>query len=453
MFANRDVVGSTPAKRVALDVLEAGVRAADPERVVAATIRVEGSTLTVQGTEYDLGAYERVVVLGGGNAAGVVANALETRVGEYLDGGVVVTDNPVGTTIVEEVVGDHPVPSRDAVVGAERVLETAEDATADTLVLAVVTGGGSALLPAPVSGVGLEDVQALTTDLLASGVDIHALNTVRKHLSRIKGGCLAAAAAPATVVGLVFSDVVGNDPSVVASGPLSPDATTYSDAVTVLDDADITPPTAVTNHLETGVRGDHPETPSPTDDLFQTVDVYVLADGHTALDAARTEAQHRGLETLLLSGSIEGEARTVGAVHAAIARETLHHGNPLEPPAVILSGGETTVTLEAGGGRGGPNQECALGAGTDITRWATNDDAVVVACMDTDGIDGNTEAAGAILDQSTITDLDTAQHALDSHDVTPYLERVDAVLETGFTGTNVNDLRVLVVGRPPDDDR
>lgn len=449
MFANRDAVGTTAAKRVALDVLEAGIRAAHPDTVVGSTLSVDGSTLTVQGQAYELERYDRVVVLGGGKAAGVVAAALESMLGAVIDAGVVVTDNPVGTTTVEEVEADHPVPSPRGVTGAERVLETAETASADTLVLSVITGGGSALLPAPVPAIDLDDIQRVTSQLLASGVDIHAINAVRKHLSRIKGGGLATAAAPATVVGLVFSDVVGNDPPVIASGPLSPDPTTYDDARTAISDAGVTPPEPVTDYLGAGVQGTHPETPGSDSAAFDHVDVHVLADAHTAIDAARTEARTQGLDTLVLSGSIEGEAQSVGAVHAAISREALHHGDPIEPPAVVLSGGETTVTIEDGG-QGGPNQECALSAAIEIAEWGRGDDQVVVACVDTDGIDGTADAAGAVLDESTVHDSETARTALQTHDVTPYLDDVDALLDTGFTGTNVNDLRVLVLGTPPD---
>jgi len=447
VIRNRAAIGGTPARDLALDLLEAGITAAHPDTVLPAALTVEESEVAVGGRTYDFAAYDRVLVVGGGKAAGVAAARLEALLGDRIDDGVVVTGTRAGTDRVKEVVGAHPVPDAAAVEGTQRLHALLADADAATLVVVVLTGGGSALLPAPAGVLTLGDLQAVTEGLVTSGADIHAVNAVRKHLSRVKGGQLARAAAPATVVGLVFSDVVGNDPGVVASGPLSPDTTTYAQARDVLADWDVPVPSRVRTHLEAGVAGEIPETPRADDPCFESVTVTVLADGHTAIDAARDRADTRGVATMVVSGSLTGEAATAGGVHAAIARESLTRGDPIAPPAVVLSGGETTVSVAGEGGRGGPNQECVLGAGIELADWPPLGE-VVFASVDTDGIDGATEAAGAIVDTGTITDRRAARAALRDHDVAPYLAAANAHVDTGVTGTTVNDLRVLVVGTP-----
>ena len=444
MKVDRDSLAETSTHEVALDCLEAGIRGAHPARVVDRRVGLDGDRLSVDGATYDLAAYRQVLVLGGGNAAGTVAASLEEELGDRIDGGVVVTDVLDDATEVELVEGDHPVPSERGMAGAERVRAPAEAATEETLVLGVVTGGGSALLPAPADDLSLENVQQVTDELLASGAAIDEINAVRKHLSALKGGRLAEAAAPATVVGLVFSDVVGNDLDVVASGPFVPDASTYEEALAVVNPEtgvlrfDV--PASVRTRLERGVQGDVPETPDPGDPVFEGVETHVLADGFTALDAARDEAVERGYDAHVLSSRIRGEAREAARSHVAIAEEMRATGNPFDPPAVVLSGGETTVTLR-GDGDGGPNQEFALSAALEL-----DEENVVVASVDTDGVDGASEAAGAVVDARTVTDDESDAHdALEGNDSLPFLDAHDALVVTGPTGTNVNDLRVMVV--------
>ncbi|MFB6269612.1 MAG: glycerate kinase [Halobacterium sp.] len=435
---DRRALAGTPARDTALACVEAGIEAAHPERVVADAVDLEDGTLRIAGDTYDLTSYERVVVLGGGNAAAHVASALSGVLGDRLDGGVVVTDDPVDVPDVTVLQSDHPVPSERGVEATAELLDAARGCGADTLVLAVVTGGGSAVMPAPASGLSLADVQATTEALLRSGAPIQDVNAVRKHCSAVKGGRLARALAPATVATLVFSDVVGNDLDVIASGPTVPDTSTYGDALGVLDEYGVDVPDAVRAHLEAGARGDLPETPSEGDAAFENVQTHVLADGSTALDAARAVADERGYDTLVLSASIEGEAREVGGVHGAIGAEVRATGDPVEPPAVVLSGGELTVTV-SGDGEGGPNQECALAAAHRLP------DGAAFACVDTDGIDGVSEYAGAVVDVDTVADADAARAALRENDAGGFLAGRNALLETGPTGTNVNDLRVLVV--------
>lgn len=435
---NRDRLATSEDRALALDCIEAGIDAAHPERVVAEAVRVQDGRLHVLDATYDLYPYRRVVVLGGGKAAAHVAAALEAELGDRLDGGVVVTDDPVELDAVEALPGDHPVPSEDGVASTRELLERAEAVDEETLVLGVITGGGSALMAAPADGITLEDLRETTTALLRSGATIHEINALRKHCSAIKGGGLARAMAPATVVSLVFSDVVGNDLDVIASGPMVPDSSTYDDALAVADEYDLHLPSPVRTRLEAGAAGDLPETPTAGEDSFDRVTTHVLADGHTALEAAAETASDAGYTPLVLSSRFEGEATDVARFHGSILDEILATGNPVAPPAVVLSGGETTVSV-TGDGSGGPNQEFALAA----ARWLEG--AAVVASVDSDGIDGASDAAGALLDAATVADDRAARTALARHDVAPFLAERDALVETGPTGTNVNDVRVFVV--------
>ncbi|SFS02592.1 glycerate 2-kinase [Halomicrobium zhouii] len=445
MIEERSSLARTPAHDLALECVEAGIEAATPERVLRDHVSLDGDVLRVADGEYDLTRFDDVVVLGGGKAGTGVAAALEAVLGDRLSGGVVVTDElPAGATDtdartggVDVVVGDHPVPSERGLEGARQVLDAAAAADEGTLVLAVITGGASALLPAPVSGVGLSSLRTVTELLLECGATIDEINAVRKHCSRIKGGQLATTAAPATVAGLVFSDVVGNDLSVVASGPTAPDASTYADALAVLDRYDVEAPD-VRLHLEHGDAGDFPETAAVDDPAFDRVENYVLASGRTAIDAAREVAREADYRPLVLSSTVRGEASDAALTHVAIAEEALSRGDPVEPPAVVLSGGECTVTVE-GDGSGGPNQEFALAAALELPAEA------VLACVDTDGVDGFSEVAGAIVDASTVDDRAAARGALARNDAGGYLDERDATIRTGPTGTNVNDLRVLVL--------
>jgi hydroxypyruvate reductase len=476
-------------RALALECVEAGIAAARPERVVREALalgkREDGRTLTIAGESLDLDDYSEVVVLGGGKAAVGVATGLEAILGERIDRGVVVTNDAAGANSLDRIEvreGDHPVPNEAGVAGTREVLRFADDAGSDTLVLAVVTGGGSALLPAPAGDIGLADLRAVTTELLESGADIGEINAVRKHCSALKGGRLAERAAPTRVVGLVLSDVVGNDPGTIASGPLSPDESTFGDALGVLDRYGIEPPAAVRDRLERGALGGSndgdssdctgradegsgiSETPNPGDSVFEHVSVHILADGLTALDTAAAAARKHGFDPLVLSSRVRGEAREAAATHAGIAEEIRASGNPVEPPAVVLSGGETTVTVR-GDGSGGPNLEFALSLALDLD--AGENAPITLAAVDTDGRDGGTDVAGALVDAGTVSASasvgeseppgtaasgdgrisdETARTALAENDALAPLADAECAIRTGPTGTNVNDLRVLVVG-------
>jgi hydroxypyruvate reductase len=436
---NREELATTPARDLALECVEAGIEAAHPRQVVRSSVSLEGDRLTVADATYDLSEHGEVLLVGGGKATGTVATVLADILGDRPTGGAIVTTESVDIPAIECFEGGHPVPNEEGVAGARRVLELADGAGEETLVLAVITGGGSALMTAPAEGIDLADVQAVTDAMLEAGMEIHDINAVRKHVSAIKGGTLARRAAPATICTLVFSDVVGNDLSVIASGPTVPDDSTYADALDALDRYGVEAPEAVRSRLEKGAAGDVPETPDASDPAIAGVDTHVLADGMTALAAARDIAEEAGYRTVILSSRIRGEAREAAKVHAAVAEECHATGTPVEPPAVVLSGGELTVTVR-GEGSGGPSTEFALASALELDELGTT-----VAAVDTDGIDGHADAAGGLVDSDTVTDAGPAREALANSDAATYLREHDGAVLTGPTGTNVNDIRAVVL--------
>ena len=474
-IADREQLSATPAHRVALDCLSAGIAAADPARLTRTAVSRSGTTLTIDETPIDLTEYADVRVLGGGNAAGIVASEIESVLGEHGSGGVIVTDNPVKTDRIDVLRGDHPVPSERNVEHTCHLLSAARAADEDTLVIGIITGGASALLAAPAAGIALSDLQSATESLLASGASIDEINAVRKHLSAVKGGRLAAATQPATVRCLVVSDVVGNDLSTIASGPFVGDTTTVADALDVLERYNCVVPEPVNERLRRGLGADESiETPVPGDSVFDGVTTTIIGDNMVALRAAAECGADAGFEPLILSARIRGEAREAAKTQVAIAEQMRATGHPLEPPALIVSGGETTVTVH-GEGVGGPNQEFVLSAAIELGERIDKNgehaavgerdmgdgdaavdesdivgaDPVVVAGVDTDGIDGPTDAAGGIVDTATLgsagISLAEARRALADNDAYTLLADANALIHTGSTGTNVNDLRVIVV--------
>lgn len=439
MFSNSDRLATGPDRETALDCVEAAIEAGAPEAATRSAVDLNGRTLTVEASTYDLGAYDDVVVVGAGKAAGGVARELESILGDAITDGVVVTKHPVETERVRSAVGDHPLPSERSVAATADLVETVRAADERTLALFVLTGGASALLAAPAGSLTVEDLQETTEALLSSGVPIGGINAVRKHLSAVKGGRLAREAAPATVCGLVLSDVVGNDLSTIGSGPTVPDGTTFADALGVLDRYDVAVPGAVREHLRNEVGG---ETPDPADPAFDRVEHHLIADNMTALAGAAEAAEAAGYEPLILTSRLRGEASEVGKTLVSMGAESGATGTPVEPPAALLAGGECTVSIDGDGGSGGPNQELALSA-------ALEGENIVLAAADTDGEDGSSDAAGALVDGSTVGDGDRerAQEHLAGNDAGTYLSAVGATIETGPTGTNVNDVVVVVVGQ------
>lgn len=455
MFRNRARHERTDAHALALDCLAAGIDAARPDRLVADAVSVSDDTLVVGDEHIDLSRVDRWFVIGGGKAAGELAHSLTTRLGDRIDSGLVVGPTAGTAGPIELLAGDHPVPTDRTVEATRRVCELAGNATGDDLVIVCVTGGASAMLCAPADDLSVADLRETTRLLLESGASIEEINAVRKHCSAVKGGRLARTLAPATVLTLAISDVVGDDPAVIGSGPTVPDPTTYADARAVLARYDLLEavPSPVRDHLARGAAGDPdvPETPTADEPAFQTSSWHLLAGGETAVRAARRVADDRGYESIVLSRSVVGEAETVGWVHAAIADEIRTAGEPVAPPAVVLSAGEVTVTVR-GDGTGGPNQELALAGAVEL---ADREVRAVLASVDTDGVDGPTDWAGALVDETTVEGLvdettveivaGRARAALAHNDAGTVLDDAGATLETGSTGTNVNDLRVLVL--------
>lgn len=438
MIDNWNALATTSSKRLALECVEKGIHASHPRTVIQRTVDCSGSTLSVAGSQIDLDAYEKVIVVGAGKASGAFAEELESLLGSVIDDGIVIAPTSAATERITTTVGTHPLPSETNVDATEAILTQLRHATAETLVLVLISGGGSALLTAPPPTVSLEAVQDVTNQLLESGAPIPKINAVRKHLSRVKGGQLAQAAAPATVVGLIMSDVVGDDLSVIASGPTVPDSTTYSDVDACFRNYAIDPPAAIAERIRDGTAGRIAETPGPAEIAFESVTNILVADSGTPLRAAAALVQDRGYNPLILSSRIQGESREAAKSLVAIGEEIQQTGRPVAPPAVVLTGGETTVTI-TGDGDGGPNQEFAVGGAIDIP------DGIALAAVDTDGIDGSTNAAGGIVDASTVDDREAARSALQTNDTNPYLSSRDALIRTGPTGTNVNDFRVMVV--------
>lgn len=436
-------------RSAALDVLGAALDAVDPAAAVRRALQREGDALRVAGQLYDLGRFQRVLVVGAGKAAAPMTQAVEEVLGDRITAGTVTVK--YGYTAPTERVtlhqAGHPVPDSAGVTGTQAMVTLLESAGPDDLVLCLISGGGSALMPLPVPGVTLEELQALTDALLRSGAPIQALNAVRKHLSQVSGGQLARLAHPATVLTLIVSDVVGSPLDVIASGPTVADLSTFQDAWAVLARYSVLEqtPSSIRRHLERGLAGGVSETVKPGDPALQQVRNVIVADNALAAEAAQARARALGFNTLLLSTYVEGEAREVGRVLVALAREIAAHGRPLSAPACLLLGGETTVTVR-GAGKGGRNQELALASALAIQGVA----GVLIASLATDGTDGPTDAAGGLVDGATVVRGEAAGHsayeALAANDAYHFLGSAGDLLVTGPTNTNVNDLMAVFVG-------
>ena len=421
------------------EILSAGLAAADPKEAVLRSVRLEGDKILAGGERFGA---ERVFVLAAGKAAGAMAQAAEELLGERLAGGLVVTkdEHVPGPEHLETIFAAHPEPDERGVEAARRTEElTRSLGDPGDLLLALISGGASALLADPAPGIGLEDMKRLTGALLRSGADIGEINTVRKHVSVLKGGGLVSLAAPAPTLALLLSDVVGDDPSAIASGLTAPDPTTLEETRQVLNRYGIELPESVAEHLE-----DAEETPKPGDALFEGVANVVCGSGRHAVEATAERARGLGYKPQIVSTTITGDARGIASVYAAVIREVLESGNPAPAPCAFLSGGEATVTVR-GDGTGGPNQEFALALAVELDGvggWAA-------FAADTDGGDGPTDAAGGLVTGATARKIRGGgvdpKEALENNDAYTALEAGEALLFTGPTGTNVNDLRVALI--------
>ncbi|MEP7352480.1 MAG: glycerate kinase [Acidobacteriota bacterium] len=423
------------AKAHALQIFRAALNAADPQLAVERHLKFDGRVLIAGKQRYKIADFDRIFVVGAGKASAAMAAAVERILGRSVSGGLINVPDGVTTKLkrVKLNPARHPLPDDRGVEGARQIAALASDAGERDLVICLISGGASALLPMPASPLTLARKQELTRALLNAGATIHELNTVRKHLSGIKGGQLAALAYPARVLGLLLSDVIGDDLDVIGSGPTVGDPATVADAQAVLRKYGLATSGLVFH-----------ETPKPTDPRLSRTQNMVIGSNRLAIDAAADKARQLGYHVLVLSTMIDGETRDIAAMHSAIAKEIASNNRPARRPACILSGGETTVAVR-GTGLGGRNQEFVLAAAIAL-QGASH---TTVLSAGTDGLDGPTDAAGAIADGTTVArgaarGLDAKQF-LANNDSYHFLEPLGALLKTGPTGTNVMDIRVLLI--------
>ncbi|MFQ5800522.1 MAG: glycerate kinase [Candidatus Hydrothermarchaeales archaeon] len=447
LIGNGQTMRDRRAREIALEVLERILREADPKIAVKNALRLVGNELDVRGVRFNLEETENIYVVGGGKAGGGMAEVLE----EILDGRISkgLVNVPEGTkgryraSRIELNEASHPIPNESGAEGVKRMLQIADEAGEDDLVIVLISGGGSALLPLPSEGLSLNDMQKVTEALLKSGAVIDEINAVRKHLSEIKGGKLAAACYPATIVPLIISDVVGDPIDVIASGPTAPDQSTYEDALRILEKYGLMEEfPKIKGHLEKGLQKKIPETLKSKDRVFNRVHNFLISTNEIILRKVLKDisGQH---DTKLLTTNLEGEAKDVGEWLGAVAMKEKGLKKGAAGPRIILAGGETTVTVK-GRGEGGRNQELVLGAMSGL-----KGEGLCIASIGTDGIDGVTDAAGAIIDgksyeKAVQMELSPGEY-LDNNDSNTFFKKLDDLIMTGATGTNINDIAVVVL--------
>jgi len=438
------------ARRIALDVIEKVMESVDPKRLIYSKVKVSDEKLIIDNEAFDLRGFRRIFVVGGGKASGYMAEAIEEILREKINDGIIVvphgTSKKFRTRIIRVHEASHPIPDRSSVEGAKKIIELTEEAEESDLVICLISGGGSSLMAYPREGITLEDKRKVTEILLKCGATINEINTVRKHLSKFKGGQLARSVYPATLISLLLSDVIGDPLDVIASGPTVPDPTTFKDAIAVLRKYniwDITPQ-SIRELILNGEKGLIQETPKASDPCFEKAHNFIVGNNRVACLSATNELKEKGLNVLLLTSYAEGEARDIGLLISAIAKEILSSGNPIPRPAGLVIGGESTVTV-TGKGIGGRNQEIALSSALKIAGLK----GVVITSFSTDGIDGPTDAAGAIVDGNTIARSAikglNAENYLYNNDSYTFFKNLGDLIFTGPTGTNVNDISLLIV--------
>ena len=440
-------------KRTAKAIFSKALSAVDPSKILKERIRIERDRLSIkmQGDSekiFDLKAFHKIVLVGTGKASSSMARAIEELFGDRMTKGVITTKYghllPLKQTQIIEA--GHPIPDRKGYEGARKIQRLLKESGPNDLVIFLLSGGGSALLPFPADGIELKEKQEVTQLLLDSGADIKEINTVRKHISWMKGGWVAKWAYPSTVIALILSDVVGDQLDVIGSGPTVPDPSTFEEAWEILKKYgllnEIAP--SIRKHLQSGQEGKVEETPKPGEVAFEKVSNILIGSNILALREAKKEAESLGFNTLILSSSIEGETREASRFHTAVAKEVISSGNPIPRPACILSGGETTVTIK-GKGLGGRNQEFVLAGALEISGV----EKVVLLSGGTDGTDGPTDASGALADHTTVRRAKTMglnpKAHLENNDAYPFFQKLGDLLITGPTHTNVMDVRIILV--------
>lgn len=435
-------------RKHALEIFKAGVDAVDPIKLINGAVDLKGHSLTVKSSTFDLSSYKNIYIIGIGKAAAAMALPLEKVLGNFLTEGIIIVK--YGHTLplkkVRIIEAGHPVPDEAGYQGAQECVKILQRSGNKDLIFFLISGGGSALFPYPVKGLTLADKQKTTSLLLEAGADIQEINTLRKHLSRVKGGRAAQLAYPGTLISLILSDVVGDKLDSIASGPTFPDTSTFAACLDIINKYHIKDslPPAAWEIFNKGIQGEIEEIPKPGNPLFEKTHNMIIGNNLLALTAAQEKAEKLGYNTLLLSTSIQGETRDVAKVHAAIAKEIIVSGNPIKPRACVLSGGETTVTIQ-GQGQGGRNQEFVLAAAMEIAGMKN----ITLLSCGTDGTDGPTDAAGAIADGTTFNraknmEMDPA-HYLKTNDSYHFFKRLNDLIITGPTYTNVMDLRIILV--------
>jgi glycerate 2-kinase len=435
-------------RNIASSIFDAGIRAADPKTCIHQFLQIAGDRLVIEKTAYELEDIGKIWVAGAGKASAAMAEAVEEVLGDRIGGGVILTKYGHGKILrhCRVIEAGHPVPDENGVRGTEALLDQISAAGPGDLILCLLSGGGSALSPAPAEGLALADKREATRLLLSCGATIHEINAIRKHLSRIKGGRLCTAANGARIVSLIISDVVGDDLDVIASGATAPDPSTFGDCLGIIDRYGLaeTMPPPVWKHLSEGRNGHLPETPKPGDPVFAQVRNHIVGNISNALSAAEAEARGLGFQPLVLSSMIQGEAAEVAKVLCAVAREVLRSGRPARSPLCLLSGGETTVTIH-GSGLGGRNMELALAAAIAIK----GEPGMLLLSAGTDGTDGPTDAAGAFADGSTVLRAEASGLSASDHlfrnDSYPFFQALGDLFLTGPTRTNVMDLQIFLI--------
>jgi len=440
-------------RKMAKAIFSRAVSAVDPAQRLREIIHIEKDRLLIKTEEdsaktFRLDAFKKICLVGAGKASASMAQAAEEIFGDRMARGMITTKygHALSLQRSEVIEAGHPIPDQKGYEGAKKIQSLLKECGPDDLIIFLLSGGGSALLPLPVEGIALEEKQQVTQFLLGCGADIREINTIRKHISQIKGGWLARWAYPSTVIAFILSDVVEDQLDVIGSGPTVPDRSTFEEAWDILTKYDLIKRVApsIQRHLSLGKEGKVEETPKPGDASFERVSNILIGSNILALRAAEKEASSFGFNALILSSSIVGETREVARLHAAIAKEVIASGNPLSRPACVISGGETTVTIK-GYGLGGRNQEFALAGALEIDGL----EKVVLLSGGTDGTDGPTDASGAVADYTTVSrarsmGLEAKAH-LENNDAYPFFQRLGDLLITGPTHTNVMDIRILLV--------
>ena len=458
-------LNAAPWGQCAARIMAAAIQAVEPGAAVAQYMRLEDERLIISEQVYNLNKYRRIFLIGAGKAGAPMAGTAAEILGPRLNGSIIIVKEghtgsyilhdvdygktinahaPKHTEVIRILEAGHPLPDERGVTGAQQIEDLLSGTRPDDLVICLISGGGSALLVSPSPGITLDDMQELTTSLLASGANINEINALRKHLDRVKGGGLAGMAAPAAVATLILSDVIGDPLDVIASGPTVPDPSTYEQAYQILERYNLLDrvPRSITTRLECGQRGELPETPKPGDPVFERVQNVIIGSNIQGAGAAVNQAQKEGLHTLLLTTWLQGEARQAGRFLAAVGRQINADNQPVVRPACVVVGGETTVTIK-GDGLGGRNQEMALGA---VSELAGLPDSALIT-LATDGGDGPTDAAGAVVTGETQYLAHqiglSPDDFLGRNDAYNFFEPLGDLLKPGPTHTNVNDLAFL----------